>query len=118
MGSRSTTTVDSYVGRRLRERRVALGLTGHQLADIIGVTYQQALKYERGDDRVSAGRLYAIAHALDTPVTYFFEGLDGKPLPVALEQRRLLEVTRSVAEIQDVRYQEAIGQLVRALAER
>jgi transcriptional regulator with XRE-family HTH domain len=117
MGSRSTTTVDSHVGRRVRERRVALGLSGDQFAKIIGVTYQQAYKYERGADRMSAGRLYEIACALGAPITYFFEELDGRPRPIASEQRRLLEITRNIAEIEDVRFQQAIGQLVRALAD-
>ena len=69
--SRSATAVDSHVGRRVCERRVALGLTASQFAEIIGVTYQQALKYERGADRLSAGRLYEIACALGAPITYF-----------------------------------------------
>ena len=59
-----------------------LGLTQQQLADLIGVTYQQAHKYERGINRVSAGRLFEIARVLSVPVSYFFEGLDkqsGRP---------------------------------------
>ena len=116
ISSRRATEVDYHVGRRVCERRAALGLTASEFAEIIGVTYQQALKYERGADRVSAGRLYEIARALGAPITYFFEGLDGKPRPIA-EQRQLLEVTRNVAKIQDARFQQAVCQLVRALAE-
>src|ERR1043166_315195 len=52
-----TQDVDRHVGARVRERRIMLGLTQQQLADLIGVTYQQAHKYERGINRVSAGRL-------------------------------------------------------------
>ncbi len=52
-----------------------LGLTQQQLAELIGITYQQAHKYEVGMNRVSAGRLYAIAQALQVGVEYFFEGL-------------------------------------------
>jgi transcriptional regulator with XRE-family HTH domain len=65
---------DRYVGARVRGRRRMLGLTQHQLAELIGVSYQQANKYETGLNRVSAGRLYQIAQALDTDVGYFFEG--------------------------------------------
>ena len=71
-----TQDVDRHVGARIRERRIMLGLTQQQLADLIGVTYQQAHKYERGINRVSAGRLFEIARVLSVPVTYFFEGLD------------------------------------------
>src|SRR5882762_8511128 len=58
---RSTAAIDDHVGKRIRERRVMLGLTQQQLAELIGVTYQQAHKYERGINRVSAGRLFELA---------------------------------------------------------
>ncbi|MBV9553720.1 MAG: helix-turn-helix transcriptional regulator, partial [Alphaproteobacteria bacterium] len=53
-----TQDIDHHVGARVRERRIMLGFTQQQLADLIGVTYQQAHKYERGINRISAGRLY------------------------------------------------------------
>ena len=74
---RSTATIDDHVGSRIRERRIMLGLTQQQLADLIGVTYQQAHKYERGINRISAGRLYEIAQELSVQVGYFFDGLQG-----------------------------------------
>ncbi|HEV8031513.1 MAG TPA: helix-turn-helix transcriptional regulator, partial [Stellaceae bacterium] len=70
-----TQDIDHHVGARVRERRIMLGLTQQQLADLIGVTYQQAHKYERGINRVSAGRLYEIAQVLSVPIGYFFDGL-------------------------------------------
>ena len=72
---RSTAGIDDHVGSRIRERRIMLGLTQQQLAGMIGVTYQQAHKYERGINRVSAGRLFEIARALSAPITYFYEGV-------------------------------------------
>ena len=60
----STAPIEAYVGARIRERRIMLGLTQEQLAELIGVTYQQMHKYERGITRVPAGRLFKIAHAL------------------------------------------------------
>src|SRR6516165_8858642 len=62
---RSTAAIDDHVGARIRERRIMLGLTQQQLAEMIGVTYQQAHKYERGINRVSAGRS-AAGHAAPT----------------------------------------------------
>ena len=56
--------VDRHVGARMRERRIMLGLTQQQMAELIGVTYQQAHKYEKGINRIAAGRLYNIAQAL------------------------------------------------------
>ena len=86
---------------------------------MIGVTYQQAHKYERGINRISAGRLYEIARTLRVPVSHFFEGLEEAPeedeLPT--RQRLCLEVARNFARIDNERHQEALGQLTRALAQ-
>jgi transcriptional regulator with XRE-family HTH domain len=111
--------VDRWVGQRMRERRVMLGLTQQQMAELIGVTYQQAHKYETGINRIAAGRLYLIAKTLGVDVSYFFEGLgdpaDFRPSP---QQRLLLELARNFAAIPSRRQQEALCALARVLAER
>jgi transcriptional regulator with XRE-family HTH domain len=112
-----TQDIDRHVGARVRERRIMLGLTQQQLADLIGVTYQQAHKYERGINRVSAGRLYEIAQVLSVPVGYFFEGLDGHSTrSVSPRERMCLELARNFAQIPNERHQEALSQLARVLA--
>jgi len=68
--------VDLYVGARLRIRRKVLGLSQTQLAEALGITFQQIQKYERGANRISASKLYEAARLLQSPVSYFFEGLD------------------------------------------
>ncbi len=94
-----------------------LGLTQQQLADLIGVTYQQANKYERGINRVSAGRLYEIARVLSVPVSHFFEGLDNQAGRAASPRERMcLELARNFAHISNEKHQEALSQLARALA--
>jgi transcriptional regulator with XRE-family HTH domain len=113
--------MDRYVGRRMRERRILLGLTQQQLAELIGVTYQQAHKYENGLNRIAAGRLSGIAQALGVPIIYFFDGLTttaGAAVKVSPQQRRLLELTRHFVAITDRRQQEAICTLARSLANR
>jgi len=116
--SSRTQRTEMYVGRRIRERRILLGLTQQQLADLIGVTYQQAHKYERGVNRVSAGRLYEIARVLGVDVDYFFEGLEeGNGAPVSERQRMCLDVARNFARIRDERQQQTVSQLCRILAE-
>lgn len=96
-----------------------LGLTQQQLAEMIGVTYQQAHKYERGINRVSAGRLFEMARALSAPITYFFEGIaGGGPQQITPRQRMLLEIARNFAEIKNEKHQEAMSQLARALSSR
>jgi len=99
---RSTAAVDDHVGGRIRDRRIMLGLTQQQLAEMIGVTYQQAHKYERGINRVSAGRLFEIARALSAPITYFYEGMaEEGARQITLRQRMQLEIARNFAEIRN-----------------
>ena len=66
--------VDKHVGLQMRARRKALGLSLEYIADLTSVSYQQCQKYEQGKNRISAGRLFELAHILDVPVTYFYEG--------------------------------------------
>src|SRR4051794_17269243 len=106
--------IDRHVGARVRERRIMLGLTQQQLGELIGTTYQQAHKYEKGLNRIAAGRLHALARALGVEPGYFFEGL-GEPARPTAQQRRLLELGRSFAALPR-RQQEAITELARVLA--
>jgi transcriptional regulator with XRE-family HTH domain len=119
-GRRSTSRtqdIDRHVGNRVRERRIMLGLTQQQLADLIGVTYQQAHKYERAINRVSAGRLFEIAQVLSVPVSYFFDGLaEDHERTITARERMCLELSRNFAQIPNERHQEALSQLARALA--
>jgi transcriptional regulator with XRE-family HTH domain len=68
--------VDVHVGKRVRHRRWLTGMTQQQLAEKVGIKFQQIQKYETGANRVSASRLWDIADALDVPVNFFFEGLE------------------------------------------
>ena len=68
--------VDVHVGKRIRHRRWMNGTTQQQLAEAVGIKFQQIQKYETGMNRVSASRLWDIAHVLGVPVSFFFDGLD------------------------------------------
>jgi transcriptional regulator with XRE-family HTH domain len=68
---------DLHVGKLLRQRRWLLGMTQQQLAQGVGIRFQQVQKYESGANRISASRLWDLSKALRVPVTYFFEGLEG-----------------------------------------
>ncbi|GHV35678.1 transcriptional regulator [Spirochaetia bacterium] len=68
-------SIDRYIGQRIQVRRNMLGVTQKQLADICGITFQQIQKYESGETRIAAGRLYQLGIALDAPVSFFFSGL-------------------------------------------
>ncbi|MFC4352772.1 helix-turn-helix domain-containing protein [Fodinicurvata halophila] len=109
---------DIHIGHRLRERRVALGLSQSELADKLGVSFQQVQKYESGANRISGSRLWDISTALETPVSYFFEGLDSEgfgsdetPL-----DRQTLELARAVGSIEDENVRSQIVKLVKAFA--
>ncbi len=69
--------VDVHVGKRVRHRRWMAGMTQQQLAERVGIKFQQIQKYETGTNRVSASRLWDISEALNVPVAFFFEGLRG-----------------------------------------
>ena len=75
MGGHGPDQTDVVVGQRIRTFRQNANLSLIQLADQIGVAYQQLQKYEKGTNRVGAGRLLHIARALDLPITAFFDGL-------------------------------------------
>ena len=116
--------VDRYVSLRIRQRRIMLGLTQQQMAELIGVTYQQAHKYETGINRISAGRLYQIARALGVDISYFFEDVDpgngaaaARAQELMPQQRMLLELARNFAAVKSRKHQEAICHLARALSD-
>lgn len=69
--------VDVHVGKRIRHRRWMVGMTQQQLAEHVGIKFQQIQKYETGMNRVSASRLWDISEALEVPIDFFFEGLEG-----------------------------------------
>ena len=68
--------VDVHVGKRIRHRRWLVGVTQQQLAEKVGIKFQQIQKYETGANRVSASRLWDIAEALEVDVSFFFAGMD------------------------------------------
>lgn len=121
-----THPVDVHVGKRIRQRRWLVGMTQQQLAEQVGIKFQQIQKYETGANRVSASRLWDIAEALDVKVSFFFEGLtattgeDGAPqdMPADLmgdkeamdlvrsyyaipenQRRRLFELARVLSDV-------------------
>jgi transcriptional regulator with XRE-family HTH domain len=74
--TRTASDIDAYVGQRMRRRREALGISQGRLGRHLGLTFSQVQKYEKGTNRIGAGRLYQIAGFLGVPPGYFFAGLD------------------------------------------
>lgn len=126
---RAANPVDVHVGARLRLRRLELGVSQERLGEALGLTFQQVQKYEKGSNRIGASRLYAISRILETPVSYFFEGLpdprngpDGVADPGKVELSALvktpeaIELNRSFAKIEDPATRRRLADLVRSVA--
>lgn len=132
--ARKANPVDMHVGMRVRLRRMLLGMSQEKLGELLGLTFQQVQKYEKGVNRIGASRLYDLSKVLDVPVQYFyddltsaaassssaFEGLaettaEGCVADV-LTSRDGLELNKAFARIADARVRRTIVDLVRSLA--
>ncbi len=69
--------IDAQVGNRVRIRRMLIGMSQEKLGDLLGLTFQQVQKYEKGVNRIGAGRLFEIARILGVPIDFFYDGVGG-----------------------------------------
>src|ERR1035438_8910405 len=79
MAKKTPNPIDKHVGSRVRMRRMMLSMSQEKLGDALGLTFHQVQKYEKGTNRIGAGRLQQIAHILQMPMESFFEGLPHEP---------------------------------------
>lgn len=122
--SLSSTQIDRHIGDRVRRRRTLLGLTQEQLADALGISYQQVQKYETGANRVTAGRLYQIALCLQCDVAFFYDELGGfsrtdRDDDVALlnvSSRAVIELVRAFQSIESDSLRASLLNLARNIA--
>ena len=77
MARREPNFIDVHVGNRIRMRRQIVGMSQEKLGELLGITFQQIQKYEKGSNRISASRIYYAAKTLGVPVQFFFEDLPG-----------------------------------------
>jgi transcriptional regulator with XRE-family HTH domain len=98
MSKKATTSIDKEIGRRLRDRRMAIGMSQERLGDLLGLTFQQIQKYEKGANRISASRLTEVARVLGVPITSFFEE-GAVPVPVEADLAARLMGTRRGREL-------------------
>jgi transcriptional regulator with XRE-family HTH domain len=123
--------IDVRVGARLRLRRNMLGLSQEKLGEMIGLTFQQVQKYERGANRIGASRLYELSRVLDVPVSFFFEDTDPVHAPATggfaelpaeglesnlLSRPETIELVRAYFAIEDATVRQRLLDLVKALA--
>ncbi|MGL4238193.1 helix-turn-helix domain-containing protein [Tabrizicola sp.] len=113
--------VDAHVGKRIRHRRWMVGMTQQQLADKVGIKFQQIQKYETGMNRVSASRLWDVADALGVSISFFFEGLAEGQVGTAyaadmMSDKEALELVRSYYAIPEAQ-RRRLFDLARVLSE-
>ena len=133
-GSEKRHPVDVHVGARVKQRRNLLGMTQTGLGDAIGVTFQQAQKYESGTNRIGSSRLLALARVLDVSIEYFFEDMPPEvtaisPVPKRrgkakklprhepdpMVRRETLELVRAYYKIEDEDVRQQVYQLTKAM---
>ena len=119
--------IDKHVGTRVRMRRMMLDMSQTELGDALDITFQQVQKYEKGTNRISAGRLQQVCHTLQVPVPFFFEGaptgnaLPGRPSPDPLTDlmatRDGLALVTAFMRIADVQVRLRIVNLVEEIVD-
>ncbi len=131
--ARQPSSIDEHVGRRVRLRRVLLGMSQQSLGDLLGVTFQQVQKYEKGANRIGASRLFSIAQVLNVPIQFFYDeftpdetagarapGLADRPqenfVVEFLASREGLELNKAFVRISNPAVRRSVLDLVRALA--
>jgi transcriptional regulator with XRE-family HTH domain len=131
MPKKQANPIDVQVGNRVRIRRMLIGMSQERLGDMLGLTFQQVQKYEKGVNRIGAGRLFEVARILNVPVDFFYEGvsaqLAGQPGTSELEgtppvmefvsSGEGLQLSLAFMKIKDAKVRKRVLDLVKSLAE-
>jgi transcriptional regulator with XRE-family HTH domain len=116
--------LDRRIGERIRQRRIELGLTQHDLAAALDCSYQQIQKFENGANRIAATQLHALGHRLAVPVGWFFDEDAGTAVAAATleehggRQRAAIDLARGFAQIDSHEVKLAVAALVRAVVKQ
>lgn len=122
---RTANAVDAWLGQRVRARRVEISMTQERLAELLGITFQQVQKYERGVNRIAASRLYEICKVLDVPASELMEGFERALIPKKEREEQLAqflnlpeaaELVAFFTTLSSTRVRRRVVELVRAMA--
>jgi transcriptional regulator with XRE-family HTH domain len=123
MSPKTPDSIDKLVGQNIRIQRLAMGLSQTELAEKLGVTFQQVQKYEKGVNRIGCGRLFQIARTLGVHIMDFFDGSDtGKPAAEANARELISEpqaygLVEAFSQIEDRRLRRLLVELVKKIAQ-
>ena len=119
--------IDIQVGNRVRIRRMLIGMSQERLGDLLGLTFQQVQKYEKGVNRIGAGRLFEVSRILNVPIDFFYEGVnaqlaDSEPnaMPPVMEfvsSGEGLQLSLAFMKIKDAKVRKRVLDLVKSLSE-
>jgi transcriptional regulator with XRE-family HTH domain len=126
MSQKSPSPIDKHIGQRVRMQRTLLGMSQERLGELLGITFQQVQKYEKGTNRISASRLHDLARVLGVDVPFFFQGSGERnpaesepslsPINKFLSDREGIELAKAFVAITDAGVRRAIVELARASA--
>ena len=118
--------IDAQVGSRVRIRRMLIGMSQEKLGDLLGLTFQQVQKYEKGVNRIGAGRLFEIARILGVPIDFFYDGVAAPveglvdatpPVMEFMSSGEGLQLSLAFMKIKDPKVRKRVLDLVKSLAE-
>ena len=131
MPKKQTNPIDVQVGSRVRIRRMLVGMSQEKLGDLLGLTFQQVQKYEKGVNRIGAGRLFEVSRILGVPIDFFYEGMGGQiagqpgfgepetspPVMEFVSSGEVLQLSLAFMKIRDTKVRKRVLDLVKSLAE-
>lgn len=129
MPKKQANPIDAQVGNRVRLRRMLIGMSQERLGELLGLTFQQVQKYEKGVNRIGAGRLFEVSRILGVPIDYFYEGVsnqlaggfaEGEASPPVMEfvsSGEGLQLSLAFMKIRDPKLRKRVLDLVKQMAE-
>ncbi len=132
MPKKQANPIDAQVGNRVRLRRMLIGMSQERLGELLGLTFQQVQKYEKGVNRIGAGRLYEVSRILGVPIDYFYEGVNGQlagavqaanpgpespPIMEFVSSGEGLQLSLAFMRIKDPKVRKRVLDLVKSLVE-
>ena len=129
MPKKQANPIDGQVGNRVRLRRMLIGMSQERLGELLGLTFQQVQKYEKGVNRIGAGRLFEVSRILGVPIDYFYEGVQvtggggfaepeaSPPVMEFVSSGEGLQLSLAFMKIKDPKLRKRVLDLVKQMAE-